>query len=74
LAAHLAGQHGRVVRVLAERGGVEGGTVGRAEDYSAVRLEADMPVPSGAVVTARVAGSDGQRLVGRAEPGAAVAA
>ncbi len=74
LAAHLARQHGRVVRVLAERDGDGGGVLGRAEDYSAVRLEADAPAPSGAIVTARIVGSDGHRLVGRAEPGQAVAA
>jgi threonylcarbamoyladenosine tRNA methylthiotransferase MtaB len=69
LAAHLARQQGRVIRVLAERDGL-----GRAEDYSAVRLETDAPAPSGAIVTARVVGSDGHRLTGRAEPGQTVAA
>ena len=55
LAAHLDKQAGRVIRVLAERGGS-----GRAEDFTAVATPGAEP---GSLVAARVAGHDGTRLI-----------
>jgi threonylcarbamoyladenosine tRNA methylthiotransferase MtaB len=53
---HLAGQVGRRVRVLAERGGV-----GRAEDFTPVRVGEG--VPPGTILDVVVAGHDGARLL-----------
>ncbi len=53
---HLAAQVGKRVRVLAERGGV-----GRAEDFTPVRLAAG--VEAGSILDVAIAGHDGSRLL-----------
>ena len=57
LADHCGRQAGRIVSVLAERGGK-----GHAEDFSAVRLPSG--VPPGAIVALAVTGHDGRVLGG----------
>jgi len=57
LARYLAQQHGAVVDVLTERK-----NIGRTAQYAEIRLEGEAPV--GAILRARVQGSDGQRLAG----------
>jgi len=57
LARYLAQQHGAVVDVLTERK-----NIGRTAQYAEIRLEGE--APAGAILRARVQGSDGQRLAG----------
>jgi threonylcarbamoyladenosine tRNA methylthiotransferase MtaB len=56
LGAHLAGQVGRVHRVL-----TEGARVGRTEGFAEVGFAADQP--EGAILEVRVTGQDGARLL-----------
>ncbi len=56
LAAHLAAQQGRVHRIL-----TEGPRIGRTEQFTEVVFAADQP--EGALVTARITGHDGTRLL-----------
>jgi len=58
VAAHLAAQVGRVHDVL-----MEGPRLGRTAQFAEVAFAADQPV--GGLVTARIAGHDGTRLLGR---------
>jgi len=60
LAAHLAAQVGKVVRVLSERGGI-----GHAEDFSAVRIG---PVESSRLIDVEIVASDGKALDGTILP------
>ena len=62
-ARHLAGQVGRRVAVLAERGGT-----GRAEDFCTVVLGDD--VAAGTLLIVRIAGHDGTRLIAEPHTGA----
>ena len=55
LAAHLAAQTGKVLRVLTERGGT-----GRAEDFTPVRVGDQ---PPGRLLDLRIAGNDGTALL-----------
>ncbi len=57
LERHLAGQVGHVRRLLMERGGK-----GRAEDFTAVRVEPASP--PGSLVDVRITGHDGRELAG----------
>jgi threonylcarbamoyladenosine tRNA methylthiotransferase MtaB len=56
---HFRRQHGRIARVLVERGG----TNGYDPYFSRVRLAA--PAAPGAIVAARIEGSDAEGLIGR---------
>jgi threonylcarbamoyladenosine tRNA methylthiotransferase MtaB len=56
LGAHLAGQVGRVHRVL-----TEGPRLGRTEGFAEVAFGADQP--EGAILEVRVTGVDGDRLL-----------
>ena len=56
LGEHLAGQVGRVHRVL-----TEGTRVGRTEQFTEVAFAADQP--EGAILEVRVSGQDGARLL-----------
>ncbi len=60
LRAHLRGQIGRCVPVLAERGGT-----GRAPDFTCVATGALSP---GSLATFAIAGHDGRKLFGKAAP------
>jgi threonylcarbamoyladenosine tRNA methylthiotransferase MtaB len=56
LGEHLAGQVGRVHRVL-----TEGSRVGRTEGFAEVAFAVDQP--EGAILEVRVSGQDGARLL-----------
>ena len=57
LAAHLSRQVGKTLRVLTERGGL-----GRAEDFTAVRLEPG--IRHGDLIDVEISGHDGRELTG----------
>jgi len=57
LARELTQLHGATIAVL-----VENGRRGRSEHYAAVQLDTDLP--AGAIIAARVTGSDGRQLLG----------
>jgi threonylcarbamoyladenosine tRNA methylthiotransferase MtaB len=57
LARELSTLHSATIEVL-----VENGQRGRSEHYAAVQLDTDLP--AGAIVAARVTGSDGRQLLG----------
>ena len=57
LARELTALHGATIEVL-----VENGRRGRSEHYASVQLDTELP--AGAIVAARVTGSDGRQLLG----------